>query len=184
MRGKYLVPMLAAGVMALSPASGLETIAGKGAAEAQSALPSPVDYSAYKTVDDILDGSGIRKVPVSDYQREIATGDVVVFFYDKKFPHDADGRLAKVLKQLRPEFMNTKFIALEYDKSVPVNTYVSMGFEVTPDFMVYRDGKVVFRNPSISRTGRKGGGPKEGYEHSWVESIRQDLRKTLQPANQ
>ena len=126
----------------------------------------------------ILQGSGIRKVPVSSYQQEITAGDVVVFFYGNSTPLRANGRLGVVLKEVRPEFPNARFLALEYDRSLPVETYTNLGFESTPDFFVYRDGRLVFRNPSVLK-GVKGGGPKEGTEHIWIEEIRRDLRKVF-----
>ena len=147
------------------------------AALAQDACQLKPDYSRFKTVDDILAGSAFKKVNLKEYPNAIKKGRALVLFYDNIEGDSSSGRLAMVTTEISKQYPSINYIALPRDVSLRDSTYIKLGFEVSPDFMIYENGKMVFRNPAKFKDGKQGGGPKAAEEHIWQTGLSKDMER-------
>jgi len=136
------------------------------------------DYSRFKTVDDILAGSAFEKVTPKEYPDAIKKGRALVLFYENASPGDSpSGRLAMVVSEISKQYPSLNYIALPRNATLPHDVYLKFGFEVSPDFMIYENGKMVFRNPGKNPEGKRGGGPNPGREFVFINGLQKELER-------
>jgi len=152
-------------------------MAGAAYAQQVAMLKTPLEKN-YRTVNDLLKDTRIKSTELSDYQRQIKNGTVMVFFYDNLGMDSASARLATVMAGLSDRFPDVKFVALESKKTTGDDPYLKLGYESTPDFMLYHKGNIIYRNPSVLN-GKKGGGPSKGYEKAWVDALEVNLKQVF-----